>query len=100
MKRSRSLQTFLLMVETRKLRSRSQKDRYHLYHNWSALRPHHAHPGILSHEYRYQSGNADHYHRSNFPTDSDWIPCSYGLNYNYPLVYFPDILDINTVTAE
>ena len=39
----------------------------------------------------------DNYYKSNFPTDSDHEPCSYGKNSEYPFVYFPDIDDVETV---
>lgn len=41
--------------------------------------------------------NIDNYIKTNFPTDSDNIPCGYGINSNYQFVYFPNINDISTV---
>lgn len=37
----------------------------------------------------------ENYHKNNFPTDSDHIPCPYGVNEDYPYVYFPNINDFN-----
>ena len=41
--------------------------------------------------------NQENYFRTNFPTDSDSIPCGYATNAEFSFVYFPDIHDITTV---
>ena len=38
--------------------------------------------------YHFYLGN---YLKSNYPTDSDGNPCSYGDNWKYPFIFFPDI---------
>ena len=43
---------------------------------------------------------SDNYYKSNFPTDSDFEPCSYGKNDQYPFVYFPDINDPSIVNCD
>lgn len=41
----------------------------------------------------------ENYYKSNYPTDSDFVPCAYGPNEKYPMVYFPDVSDITKVTS-
>ena len=33
--------------------------------------------------------NIDNYYKTNFPTDSDQEPCSYGKNEGYSYIFFP-----------
>ncbi len=41
----------------------------------------------------------DNYYKSNYPTDSDFVPCAYGQNEKYPMVYFPDVNDFTKVNC-
>ena len=42
--------------------------------------------------------NIDNYYKTNFPTDSDQEPCSYGKNEGYSYIFFPEPNDLSTVT--
>lgn len=74
-----------------------QEDRHPLHHRGSPFRHHYVRIGLCPHELRYPATHSDNYNKSNFPTDSDNIPCAYGANKNYPFVYFPNINDISLV---
>ena len=69
-----------------------------MYHNRNPIRLVYVHHGLCVHEKRYfYSNKQDNYYKSNYPTDSDFIPCAYGQNEKYPMVYFPDVYDISLV---
>ena len=70
-----------------------------MHHHRRIVRFGDVYPRLRTHECRYIYVDTDHYKQSNFPTDSDWVACNYGKNSDYPFVYFPDLLDINTVTV-
>lgn len=61
-------------------RKGSQVHRLHLHRHRGHLRPRPLHPRLRLHEQRYHFSNPDNYYKSNFPTDSDNIPCSIGKN--------------------
>ena len=70
-----------------------------MYHHRSHLCTHHVYPWIRITQHKYHLRYQDHYIQSNYPTDSDSIACGYGVNTNYPFVYFPNITNINEVTV-
>ena len=72
----------------------------YLYSHRGHIRSRAVYSGVCLHEQRYITQYSDNYYRSNFPTDSDFEPCSYGKNDQYPFVYFPDINDPSIVDCD
>ena len=87
----------LSQVPNPPFRERKEVHRLPMHRDWRHLCPHSFHTGLCVNEHRYNLNHVDNYYKSNFPTDSDGEPCSYGKNADYAFVYFPDINDISKV---